>query len=71
MDENEKVSGYAGIWDKASEARDIHFALMLALASTALTDGWEALWPRVAPGKSSEPEREPAEAAERNKAVAS
>ena len=70
MDENEKVSGYAGIWDKASEARDIHFALMLALASTALTDGWEALRPRIAASKSAR-RREPAEAPERKKAAAS
>ena len=69
MDENEKFSGYAGIWDKANEARDIHFALMLALASAALADGWEALRPHIASGKQGE--REPAEAPDRKKAVAS
>jgi hypothetical protein len=67
MDEDEKLSGYAGIWDKANEARDIHFALMLALASAALADGWEALRPHIASGKPSEPDPE----ADRKKAVAS
>ena len=67
MDEDKKMSGYAGIWDKAHEARDIHFALMLALASTALTDGWEALWPRNPSSKQIEPEQQ----ADRKKAAAS
>jgi hypothetical protein len=71
MDEDEKLSGYTGIWDKANEARDIHFALLLALASAALTDGWEALRPHIASAKQSEPEREPAAAADRKKAAAS
>lgn len=71
MDENDKLSGKTGIWDNANRARDIHFALVLALASTALTDGWEALRPRIASGRRSTPARKPAEAADRKKAVAS
>ena len=67
MDEDRKMSGYAGIWDKANEAREIHFALVLALASAAFADGWEALRPRIASGKQGDS----AEAADRKKAVAS
>lgn len=67
MDENEKSPGTAGIWDNANQARDIHLALMLALASTAFTDGWEALRPRAPSGKQDEP----ADAADRKKAAAS
>jgi hypothetical protein len=67
MDENEKLPGTTGIWDSANQARDIHLALMLALASTAFADGWEALRPRIPAGKQSEPEQ----AAECKKAAAS
>ena len=67
MDENEKSPGTAGIWDSANQARDIHLALMLALASTAFTDGWEALWPHIPSAKQDEP----AEAADSKKAAAS
>jgi hypothetical protein len=71
MDEKDKSLGTTGIWDNANQARDIHLALMLALASTAFTDGWEALRPHISTGKESEPEREPAEAADSKKAAAS
>jgi len=67
MDENEKSPGPTGIWDNANQARDIHLALMLALASTAFTDGWEALRPCIPSAKQDEP----AEAADRKKAAAS
>lgn len=67
MDEKEKSPGCAGIWDSANQARDIHLALMLALASAAFADGWEALRPRVTAGKQDEPEQ----AADRKKAAAS
>ena len=71
MDENEKSPGYAGIWDNANQARDIHLALMFALASTAFADGWDALRPRTPAGKQGEPGHEPAEATEYKKAAAS
>lgn len=64
MDEKEKSPGYAGIWDSANQARDIHLALMLALASAAFADGWEALRPRIPSAKQDEPEQ----AADRKKA---
>ena len=67
MDENEKSPGYAGIWDNANQARDIHLALMFALASTAFADGWDALRPRTPASKQGEPEQ----ATDRKKAVAS
>lgn len=70
MDEKEKSPGCAGIWDSANQARDIHLALMLALASAAFADGWEALRPRVTAGKQDEPGCEP-ETADRKKAAAS
>jgi hypothetical protein len=71
MDEKEKSSGTIGIWDSANQARDIHLALMLALASTAFADGWEALRPRVPAGQQDEPACEPADTADRKKAAAS
>jgi hypothetical protein len=71
MDEKEKSPGTTGIWDSANQARDIHLALMLALASAAFADGWEALRPRVTAGKQDEPECEPEETADRKKAAAS
>ena len=71
MDEKEKSPGTTGIWDSANQARDIHLALMLALASAAFADGWEALRPRVTAGKQDEPEYEPEETADRKKAAAS
>ncbi len=71
MDEKEKSMGTTGIWDNANQARDIHLALMLALASTAFADGWEALRPRIASAKRDEPGCEPEETAERKKAAAS
>jgi hypothetical protein len=67
MDEKEKSPGTAGIWDSANQARDIHLALMLALASTAFADGWEALRPRVPAGKQDDSEQ----ADERKKTAAS
>ena len=70
MDEKETSPGCAGIWDSANQARDIHLALMLALASAAFADGWEALRPRIPSAKQDEPECEP-ETAERKKAAAS
>jgi hypothetical protein len=70
MDEKEKSPGYAGIWDSANQARDIHLALMLALASAAFADGWEALRPRIPSAKQDEPGCEP-ETADRKKAAAS
>jgi hypothetical protein len=71
MDEKEKSMGTAGIWDNANQARDIHLALMLALASTAFADGWEALRPRIPAAKQAEPGCEPEETAERKKAATS
>jgi hypothetical protein len=67
MDEKEKSPGTTGIWDSANQARDIHLALMLALASTAFADGWEALRPRIAAAKQDEPGCEPEETADRKK----
>ena len=67
MNEKEKPPGANGIWDSANQARDIHLALMLALASTAFADGWEALRPRVPVAKQDEPEQ----TADRKKAAAS
>jgi hypothetical protein len=71
MDEKEKSPGTTGIWDSANQARDIHLALMLALASAAFADGWEALRPRVAADKQDEPGCKPEETADRKKAAAS
>jgi hypothetical protein len=67
MDENKKSPVTTGIWDNANQARDIHLALMLALASTAFTDGWEALRTRTPSGKPDQPEP----ATEHKKAAAS
>jgi hypothetical protein len=71
MSENEKFPGCAGIWDNANQARDIHLALMLALASTAFADGWQALRPHMPSGKQELPGHEPEAAADRKKAAAS
>ena len=51
MSEKGKFSDYARIWDSATQARDIHLALMFALATTAFVEGWEALRPHIASGK--------------------
>jgi hypothetical protein len=51
MSENGKFPDYTGIWDSASQARDIHLALMFALATTAFIEGWEALRPHMPSGK--------------------
>lgn len=51
MDENGKFPDYSRIWDNANQARDIHMALLFALAATAFTEGWEALRPRIASSK--------------------
>ena len=71
MDENEKSPGTTGIWDNANQARDIHLALMFALASTAFADGWDALRPRAPAGGQNEPQRGLEQAAECKKAAAS
>jgi hypothetical protein len=51
MDEDGKSADYSAIWDSANQARDIHLALMFALATTAFADGWEALRPHIRSGK--------------------
>ena len=71
MDENEKSAGHTGIWDSANQARNIHLALMCALASTAFADGWEALRPRIPSAKQDEPGCEPEQTADRKKAATS
>jgi hypothetical protein len=43
MSENEKFPHTNGIWNNASQARDIQLALMFELATTAFVEGWEAL----------------------------
>jgi hypothetical protein len=48
MEENRK-SHPTGIWDNASQARDIQLALMFELATTAFIEGWEALRLRTPP----------------------
>ena len=61
MSENGKFPDYAGIWDSASRARDIHLALMFELATTAFVGGWQALRPHIPSGQqdqSCDPETE-------------
>jgi hypothetical protein len=71
MSENGKFPDYAGIWDKASQARDIHLALLFALATAAFVEGWQALRPRIpSDGQGLSSDRETQEAAEPNKADA-
>jgi hypothetical protein len=48
MSENEK-SPATGIWNNASQARDIQLALMFELAATAFVESWEALRPHISP----------------------
>ncbi|HEY3796270.1 MAG TPA: hypothetical protein VGM09_30975 [Bradyrhizobium sp.] len=71
MSENGKFPDYAGIWDSASRARDIHLALMFALASTAFVEGWQALRPHIPSGKQDLPcDHETKETADQSKADA-
>jgi hypothetical protein len=61
MSENGNFPDYAGIWDKATQARDIHLALMFALATTAFVEGWEALRPHIPSAKQGLPSGQEAE----------
>ena len=71
MSENGKFPDYAGIWDKANQARDIHLALLFALATTAFVEGWQALRPHIPSGRQDlSSGHENQEAAESNKADA-
>jgi hypothetical protein len=70
MSENGKSPDQTGIWDNANQAREIHLALMFALATTAFADGWQALRPSIAAGKQGQPGPESDEAAERKEADA-
>ena len=70
MDQNGKFPDYSGIWDNAYRARDIHMALLFALAAAAFTEGWEALRPRHAASKQGLSSNEESEATARQKADA-
>jgi|tagenome__1003787_1003787.scaffolds.fasta_scaffold20226639_2 hypothetical protein len=71
MSENRKFPHSTGIWDNASQARDIQLALMFELAATAFIEGWEALRFRTPPATpTSEPDHEAAAASTADKADA-